>query len=362
MVIFFAPLLFSFVAVINTAAAASLGDKTDPVGSGCVVTDSFICKGVGAPDGCPLEMTTTGVTEDQTKAILEKHNQVRRKVAKGEYEFANQLNAANMKKLVWNEKLASSAQKKVNDQCSFGDRFDLPGADASFKRSWLLSDPANATMEMEDLENIIQYWFDLIIIGGGDQSDPPFNQSQTDISRVDMTGWDGTGDKPASSIAGSALGWAGTESLGCGLVIYSKENWRMLEMLCFYDSSTLRPTSGPGYEVGPACSSCQFWWPAGFSCDDGLCASSNPLSTTTESGSTESGSTESGSTESGSTESGSTEGESTESGSTESGSTESGSTESGSTAGESTDSSTLELEVGKLVGQLVEKLISLIKN
>jgi len=304
MVLFFAPLLFSFVAVINTAAAASLGDKTDPVGSGCVVTDSFICKGVGAPDGCPLEMTTTGVTEDQTKAILEKHNQVRRKVAKGEYEFANQLNAANMKKLVWNEKLASSAQKKVNDQCSFGDRLDLPGADASFKRSWLLSDPANTTMEMEDLENIIQYWFDLIIIGGGDQSDPPFNQSQTDISRVDMTGWDGTGDKPASSIAGSALGWAGTESLGCGLVIYSKENWRMLEMLCFYDT--------------PTCSSCQ----PGFSCDDGLCAASTPLSSTTESGSTESGSTD----------------------------------------GESTDSSSLELEVGKLVGQLVEKLISLIKN
>merc|ERR1719341_2410688 len=40
----------------------------------------------------------TGLTEDQTKAILEKHNQ---------------LNAANMKKLVWNEKLASSAQEKM---------------------------------------------------------------------------------------------------------------------------------------------------------------------------------------------------------------------------------------------------------
>jgi len=312
MALFFTPLLFISVAVFNTAAAASLGDKTD-----CVVTDSFICGTDGAPEGCPLEMTTTGLTEDLTKAILDKNNQVRRKLAKGEYEFANQLNAANMKKLVWNEKLASSAQEKVNDQCNTtANHSDVPGADASFKRSWLLSDPANTTMQMEDLEKIVQYWFDLVIRGGGDQSNPPFEQNQTDYSRVDMSGWDGMDDMPASSIAGSALISAETESLGCGLVIYSKiySNWRMLEMLCLYDSPTMLPTSGPTYEVGPPCSSCQ----PGFSCDDGLCASSNPMSTTTESGSTEGGSTE--------------------------------------------GTSTLELEVEKLVKQLVEKIISLIKN
>jgi len=317
MALFFTPLLFISVAVFNTAAAASLGDKTD-----CVVTDSFICGTDGAPEGCPLEMTTTGLTEDLTKAILDKNNQVRRKLAKGEYEFANQLNAANMKKLVWNEKLASSAQEKVNDQCNTtANHSDVPGADASFKRSWLLSDPANTTMQMEDPEKIVQYWFDLVIRGGGDQSNPPFEQNQTDYSRVDMSGWDGMDDMPASSIAGSALISAETESLGCGLVIYSKiySNWRMLEMLCLYDSPTMLPTSGPTYEVGPPCSSCQ----PGFSCDDGLCASSNPMSTTTESGSTESGSTEGGSTE---------------------------------------GTSTLELEVEKLVKQLVEKIISLIKN
>jgi len=300
MALFYAPLLFSAVAVINTAAAASLGDKTDPVGSGCVATDSLICKSVGAPEGCSLELTKTGLTEDQTKAILEKHNQVRRKVAMGEYEFANQPKAADMKKLVWNETLASSAQRNVNDQCS-NDRSDVSGADASFKRTWLLSDPGNTTMGVEeDIEKIIQYWFDLVIMDGGDQLDSPFNRSKTDFSG-------------GMSIDRDALIWAGTESLGCGLVIYSKENWRMLEMLCFYDSSTLLPTS-PGYQVGDPCDSCQFWWPAGplWQCDDGLCAPGNPLNTTTESG--------------------------------------------------STDTSTLDLEVGKLVRQLVDKLVSLFKN
>jgi len=304
-------LLFIFVTVFSSAAAASLGNKPIPVqnGSSCVVSDPFICKSVGAPEGCPLEMKMTGLPEYLTKAILEKHNQVRRKVAKGEYEFANQLNAANMKKLVWNEKLASAAQRKVNDQCSFSDRSDVSGAHTSFKRSWLLSDPGNTTMEVEeDIEKIIQYWFDLVILGGG--SLPPFNQSKTDFS---VTGWDGTRGTPASSIAGNALISTGTKSLGCGLVIYSKENWRMLEMLCFYDSSTLLPTS-PGYQVGDPCDSCQFWWPAGplWQCDDGLCAPGNPLNTTTESG--------------------------------------------------STDTSTLDLEVGKLVRQLVDKLVSLFKN
>jgi len=335
MALFCTSLVFSAVAVINTAAAASLGDKTDPVGSGCVATDSLICKSVGAPEGCSLEMTKTGLTEDLTKAILEKHNQVRRKVAKGEYEFAFKPNAANMKKLVWNETLASSAQRKVNDQCSFGDLSDVADAAVSFKRTWLLSDPANTTLEMEeDLEKIIQYWFDLVIIDGAYQLDSPFNRSKTDS---------GGGGK---SFHGNALISAGTGSMGCGLAIYSKENWRMLEMLCFYESPSMLPTSGLTYEEGPPCSSCQ----AGLSCDDGLCASSNPLTTTTESGSTESGSTESGSTESASSESGSSE----------SGSSESGSTESGTT--ESTDTSTLDLEVGKLVRQLVDKLVSLLKN
>ena len=104
-------------------------------------------------------MTTSGLSKDQTKAILEKHNQVRRKVAKGEYKFANQLSAANMKKLAWNDKLASSAQERV-DQCyteanQSDGTFDLPGAEASFGRSWMLSNPGNITMAVENFEKII---------------------------------------------------------------------------------------------------------------------------------------------------------------------------------------------------------------
>ena len=114
-------------------------------------------------------------------------------------------------------------------------------------------------MTVEDFEKIVQYWFDLKILGGGDQSDPPFDHSQADTSYLGMTG--------SSDLAGTALISAETKSLGCGLVIYSKENRRMLEILCYYDSPSMDPTSP--YKVGPPCSSCQ----TGFLCDDGLCAS-----------------------------------------------------------------------------------------
>ena len=99
-----------------------------------------------------------------------------------------------------------------------------------------------------------------------------------------------------------------TKALGCGLVIYSREAWQNLKLFCYYDSPNVGLASDPLYEVGPPCSSCQ----PGFSCDVGLCASSDAEVTTTERGSTERGSTERGSTESGITERGSTEGQSTD--------------------------------------------------
>ena len=94
-----------------------------------------------------------------------------------------------------------------------------------------------------------------------------------------------------------------TKALGCGLVIYSREAWQNLKLFCYYDSPNVGLASDPLYEVGPPCSSCQ----PGFSCDVGLCASSDAEVTTTERGSTERGSTESGITERGSTEGQSTD-------------------------------------------------------
>jgi len=60
-------------------------------------------------------------------------------------------------------------------------------------------------MAVENFEKIVQHWFDLVIIGWGNQTDPPFQFSETDISWLTM----------AESGPGSGLILAETVSLGC---------------------------------------------------------------------------------------------------------------------------------------------------
>ena len=273
---------FILASVLNAATSASLGSNTDLIlTTTAKPTNScnVICQDFGAPDGCSYEIETRGVSEELSKVILEKHNQLRRKLAKGEEE--NWPSAANMKKLVWSDELASSAQEKV-DQCGSSANWTFP--EATFTKTWRLShSDSNTTMTMEDFENVVQDWYSATIIGFGNRTDHPIRQNQPEIWPSSQT----------ASVTGNAPFLGETMALGCGLVIYSREAWRNLKLFCYYDSPSVGLLSGPIYEVGPPCSSCQ----PGFSCDDGLCASRNPHVTTTESGSTESGSTEGESTD-----------------------------------------------------------------
>ena len=62
------------------------------------------------------------MSSEAKQAMLDKHNELRRRVAKG--EETNGLNgvgqpaAANMKKMVWNKELETVAQRWA-DQCTF---------------------------------------------------------------------------------------------------------------------------------------------------------------------------------------------------------------------------------------------------
>jgi len=288
-----APLFILILAsVLNAASSASLGSNTDPIlTTTAKPTNScnVICQAFGAPDGCSLEMKTRGVSEELSKVLLAKHNQLRRKLAKGEEE--NRPSAANMKKLVWSDQLASSAQEKV-DQCGSSANWTFP--EATVTKTWRLShSDSNTTMTMEDFENIVQDWYSGTIIGFGNRTDHPVRQNQPEIWPSSQT----------ASVTGNAPFLGETMALGCGLVIYSREAWRNLKLFCYYDSPSMGPASDQLYEEGPPCSSCQ----PGFSCDDGLCASNNTEVTTTESGCTESSSTNGESTDvSGHTGSGST--------------------------------------------------------
>jgi len=280
-----APFLALILAsVLNAATSASLGNSTDLMLTTTAKPESScdtICLlgGVDAPNGCSYEMETRGMSEELSKMMLDKHNELRRKLAKGEEE--SWPSAANMKKLTWSEELASSAQEQ-EEQCN--GIYDLPRA--TFGRTWIPSDPgSNTTMTMGDFEKIVDYWYSSTVDSFGNWTDPPFGQNQPDITR--------------SFVTKSGPFWGETKAMGCGLVIFSRENWRMLELSCYYESPTsVASPSDPLYEEGPPCSSCQ----QGFSCEDGLCASTNPEVSTTERGTTKGESTDvSGPTETEST-------------------------------------------------------------
>ena len=81
------------------------------------------------------------MSDSAKQAILDKHNELRRRVAKGEETGginAPQPGATNMKKMVWNTELEAIAQR-WSDQCTFGhdsERNKLDGTSVGQNAYW----------------------------------------------------------------------------------------------------------------------------------------------------------------------------------------------------------------------------------
>merc|ERR1711931_97016 len=87
-----------------------------------VDSDHTMCKYEGPSDTCSAQTIYRELSADAKQAILDKHNELRRKVAKGEETDGApgpQPAASNMRKLVWNNELEAVAQRWA-DQCQFG--------------------------------------------------------------------------------------------------------------------------------------------------------------------------------------------------------------------------------------------------
>ena len=212
-------------------------------------SDHTMCKWPGASDECSAKTTAREFTDEGKQIILDKHNELRRRVAKG--LEPNQPEASNMRALVWNEELAAVAQRWA-DQCTFGHDSERKKSDGTYVGQnayiGMSSQTSDQASLMASMGGSAQAWYDEV-------TDP---------------GFDAANIKPYVFSSGTGhytqVVWAETEEMGCGWTYYEEDGWQKSLVVCNYAVGG-NMVSASMYEQGAACSAC----PAGYSCDDGLC-------------------------------------------------------------------------------------------
>jgi len=217
-----------------------------------------MCKYQGPSTSCAGKTIFRSLSAAGKAAILDRHNTLRRKVAKGEEEGGinpPQPAAANMRKMVWSEELELIAQRWA-DQCTFGHdsvRTKLDGTQVG-QNTFIGYSSAQAEegVVQAGMAQPAQSWYDEVTNPGFDsQNINPFKFTS------------GTGHY-------TQLVWADSEELGCA-VVYYKDTSAPLDynnlVVCNYAKAG-NFLNSVMYQTGAACSAC----PAGYGCEDGLCA------------------------------------------------------------------------------------------
>merc|ERR1719468_1149562 len=252
-----------------TTSAGSGGSNGGGGGSQedyCAISaDHTMCLHEGPSESCSSKTVLKELSSDAQQAIVDKHNELRRKIAKGEEESnlagGNQPPASNMRKLVWNDELSVIAQRWA-DQCTFDHDDSRHKADGT---------KAGQNLFLKGSSN--QYTFDELMQTVADEStlawyleveSPGYNSNDIDPFK-----------NPGSAGHYTQVVWAETEEIGCGFTYYNEKvgpfNAYSQLVVCNYakNGNTL---SKAMYLQGEACSQC----PEGYTCEDALCARPAP--------------------------------------------------------------------------------------
>jgi len=214
--------------------------------------DHIMCKFKGPSSSCAQKTKSSGMSQASKEAVLAKHNELRRKVAKG--EEAGQPGASNMRELVWDEELEAIAQRWA-DQCIFDhDEYDqrvlLDGTltGQNLAQAWNFAEWNEDQLTEQNVKQV-QTWYNEVSV---------FNSASIDTF--------------SSSPAGhyTQIVWAETDRLGCGTVYYKDDSNGRLTILLVCNYAVAGNMWGASiYAQGSACSSC----PASTTCVDSLCQS-----------------------------------------------------------------------------------------
>jgi len=232
--------------------------------------DHTMCRFKGLSSSCSRMLIFRGLDDATKEAVLESHNQLRRKVAKGletrgtSSRVYGQPPAANMKELVWSSELEAIAQRWAEQCNQLGphdrSRDKLDGTSVGQNQAY-----AASTMQLAREEVLQQFamqpdgWYDEV-------AEPGY-----DGDRVDRFSFSrGTGHY-------TQVVWADTEEVGCGLVYYKTGRWYTSLVICNYARAG-NWMSKPVYKTGYHCSNCP---PSHGGCRDGLCSKDGIPSTST---------------------------------------------------------------------------------
>ena len=166
-------------------------------------SDNTMCKYCGVGPDCNDAVCANELSEKEIKEIVDKHNELRSKVALGQQ--AGQPSAANMNKLAWDPELARNAQRWA-DQCP-----DNPPHDPNRKTIKFPIQPGQNKADSWNSQNDfdwqlstkIQSWYDEV----------------KDFPRGNVKAFSSNG---ATGVIGhyTQVVWAETQKVGCGVMYY----------------------------------------------------------------------------------------------------------------------------------------------
>jgi len=216
-------------------------------------SDHTMCKYPGPSTECAAKTKGKDFTAAGKKLIVAKHNELRRKVAKGEEKDAKeQPKASNMREMVWNDELAAIAQRWA-DQCTFGHDKDRKKLDGTYvgQNAYMSSSSRESDLDtiMAKMDKATLAWYNEVSEHKFDPADiKPFKFGYQTGHYTQVV-------------------WAESEELGCGQVMFKDGTWYKNIVVCNYAKGG-NMQGAAMYEVGEPCSKC----PSGYSCKDSLCA------------------------------------------------------------------------------------------
>jgi len=245
--------------VVPTSSSCS-ADKTKYCTLGQDNTKCEYC-GVNTAQ-CGYQICALGITDEKEKAIIvDKHNELRRKVAKGEETqglYQGQPGASDMNELVWDDEVADMAQTWAN-QCSAGN----PAHDTNRKMvdgstsgqycgqnvysSWNSAGPSSD----KGLANAVEAWYD-------------------EVKDFDNAGVYSYGSGSDSGITGhyTQVVWGSVSKIGCGYTYrIDSEGWYSETVVCNYCTGG-NMLGAKMYTTGTAGTGCPTDHPTN---NDGLC-------------------------------------------------------------------------------------------